>query len=60
MTIKEELIQELEQVSETELVKVLEFVRALKSTMPNANPLWQAYLASKRERAEVYRRLANS
>lgn len=59
MTIKEELIQELEQVSETELVKVLEFERSLKSTAPNANPLWQAYLASKRERAEVYRHLAN-
>ncbi len=35
MTIKEELIQELEQVSETELVKVLEFERSLKSTAPN-------------------------
>lgn len=49
MTIKGELIQELEKVSEAELVKVLEFVRSLKSTALNANPLWQAYLASKRE-----------
>lgn len=37
MTIKEELIQELEQVPETELVKVLEFVRALKSTTPRTH-----------------------
>lgn len=71
MTLKEELIQELEQVSETELVKVLEFVRSLRaapkgqslksnSTQSEVNPVWQAYLESKREREEVYRRLANS
>lgn len=71
MTLKEQLIQELEQVSETELVKVLEFVRSLRaaplgqslksnSTQSEVNPVWQAYLESKREREEVYRRLANS
>jgi hypothetical protein len=62
MTLKEELIQELEQVPEAELGKVLEFVRSLKAhaAQPDANPVWQAYLASKREREEVYRRLANS
>ncbi len=59
MTVKEELIQALEQVSETELVKVLEFVQSLKSnsTQSEVNPVWQAYLASEREREEVYRRL---
>ncbi|MFM7450175.1 MAG: hypothetical protein ACKO24_16455 [Leptolyngbyaceae cyanobacterium] len=62
MTLKEELMQELEQVTETELAKVLEFVRSLKSTSAPSedNPVWQAYLESKREREEVYRRLANS
>ena len=62
MTLKEELIQELEQVSETELVKVLKFVRSLKSnsTQSEADLVWQAYLVSEQEREEVYRRLANS
>ena len=62
MTIKEELIHELEQVPEVELVKVLEFVRSLKtsSLQSEDNPIWQAYLESEREREEVYRRLANS
>ncbi len=70
MTLKEELMQELEQMSEAELAKVLEFVRvhiveaapALKAHAAKAddNPVWQAYLESEREREEVYRRLANS
>jgi hypothetical protein len=62
MTLKEELMQELEQVPEAELAKVIEFVRSLKThaAQPDDNPVWQAYLASKREREEVYRRLANS
>ena len=71
MTIKEELIQELEQVPEIELVKVLEFVRSLRAapkgqslkstlTQPDTDPVWQAYLNSEREREEVYRRLASS
>lgn len=62
MTLKEELMQELEQVPETELAKVLEFVRSLKSTSAQSetDSVWQAYLESEREREEVYRRLASS
>ncbi len=70
MTLKEELMQELEQVPEAELAKVIEFVRVhvveatptLKSTLAQAgtDPVWQAYLESAREREEVYRRLASS
>lgn len=70
MTLKEELIQELKQVSEAELAKVLAFVRVhvveatptLKSTSAQSetDPLWQAYLESEQEREEVYRRLASS
>jgi hypothetical protein len=62
MTLKEELIQELEQVPEAELAKVLEFVRSLKSTSAQSetDSVWQAYLESEREREEVYRRLASS
>jgi len=62
MTLKEELMRELEQVPEADLAKVLQFVRALKaeSAQPIDSPVWQAYLESKQERAEVYRRLADS
>lgn len=64
MTVKEQLLQELEQMPEPTLQKVLEFVRSLTSEQPssdeNQDPCWQAYLESKREREEVYRRLANS
>jgi hypothetical protein len=70
MTLKEELIQELEHLSESDLLKVLEYVRGelSRSTSEGAtatesfgdDPVWQAYLASAQEREEVYRRLANS
>ena len=70
MTLKEELIQELEHLSESDLLKVLEYVRVelLRTTSEEAaaadpsgdDLVWQAYLASEQEREEVYRRLANS
>lgn len=71
MTVKEELIQELQQVPESELIKVLEFLRSLKANpidsgasgaLPNEGDpsVWNAYLESEREREEVYRRLASS
>ncbi len=61
MTIKEELFQELEQMPELEMKKVLEFVRSLKAQQESSeDKIWQAYLNSEREREEVYRRLANS
>ncbi|PZV06520.1 MAG: DUF2281 domain-containing protein [Leptolyngbya sp.] len=64
MTIKEQLIQELEQLPEAQLEEVLALVRSFKAE-PDTNSdqssrVWQAYLASKQEREEVYRRLANS
>ena len=63
MTAKEQLLQELDQVPEPVLLKLLEFLRSLKT---EEEPLkleaeaWQAYLDSERERKEVYERLANS
>ena len=62
MTIKEQLLQELDQVPESDLQKVLEFVRSLKAEKQSSinDRVWQAYLDSEREREEVYRRLANS
>jgi len=64
MTIKEQLIQELEQLPEAQLEAVLTLVRSLKAE-PDTNSdhssrFWQAYLASEQQYEEVYRRLANS
>lgn len=63
MTIKEQIMQELEQIPEPQLRQVLEFVRSWQApSQPDEVPseVWQAYLASERERKKVYRRLANS
>ncbi len=63
MTIQEKILQELEQVPEGMLTEVLEFIQALKKKLPVQSAdreIWQAYLASKADREEVYRRLANS
>jgi hypothetical protein len=63
MTAKDQLLQELDQVPEPLLLKVLEFVRSLKTEVEQQKleaQAWQAYLDSERERKEVYRRLANS
>lgn len=62
MTAKEQLLQELDQVPEAVLLKVLEFVRSLKTEEQQEleAKMWQAYLDSEQERNEVYQRLANS
>jgi hypothetical protein len=63
MTIKEQILQELEQIPESQLSELLEVVRIFKEKYQNNSDdseVWQAYLASKREREEVYRRLADS
>ena len=62
MTVKEQIIQELEQIPESTQKKVLEYLRNLKTEAKqhSENEAWQAYLESEREREEVYRRLADS
>ncbi|MEG4588138.1 DUF2281 domain-containing protein [Microcoleus sp. MOSTC5] len=63
MTAKDQLLQELDQVPEPLLLKVLEFVRSLKTEEEQQKleaKAWQGYLDSERERKEVYRCLANS
>ena len=63
MTAKDQLLQELDRVPEPMLQEVLEFLLALKAKYPvksDKSDVWNAYLASKKEREEVYRRLANS
>lgn len=62
MNTKELIIQELEQLPESLLLRVLESVRQLKNSEQVATKerIWQAYLESEHENEEVYRRLANS
>lgn len=63
MTIKEQIIEKIDQLPESALLEVLEFVRSIKNDEQQLNiddRVWQAYLDSEREREEVYRRLANS
>ncbi len=63
MTAKDQLLLELDQVPEPVLLKLLEFLRSLKTEEEQQqleSKAWQAYLDSERERKEVYRRLANS
>ncbi|XWK85729.1 MAG: DUF2281 domain-containing protein [Phormidium sp.] len=62
MTTKDQIIQELNQASESTLVKVLEFIHSLRNHEEREidEEVWQAYLKSEQEREEVYRRLANS
>ncbi|MBE9092640.1 DUF2281 domain-containing protein [Tychonema sp. LEGE 07203] len=63
MTTKEQILQELDRVPESAMEEVLEFVLTLQtkhSTHTEKSDVWKAYLASKKEREEVYRRLANS
>ncbi len=63
MTTKEQILQELDQLPESAMEEVLEFFLALQtkhSAQTQKSDVWKAYLASKKEREEVYRRLANS
>jgi hypothetical protein len=63
MTTQEKILQELEQIPEGMLIEVLEFIQALKNKVlvqSTDSEIWQAYLASKADREEVYRHLANS
>ncbi len=73
MTTREQLLQEIEQVPESLLNEILEFVRTLKgkdgATEDNKGSLldsqergraFAAYLESEEKWSEVYRRLAQS
>ncbi len=62
MNTKDLIIQELNQLPETLLPKVLESIRQLKNSEQHnrSEYVWQAYLESEQENEEVYQRLANS
>ena len=62
MNTKEQIIQEIEQVPESQLEEVLAFVRSLKVKPQEKthSKAVQAFLVSLEERKEVYQRLADS
>ncbi len=60
MNTKEQIILEVEQLSEQQLAKVLEFVRSLKVKPPSEGKAFGAYLESEEKWSGVYRRLADS
>jgi len=62
MTTKDQIIQALDDVPESALPEILDYVRGQKAqhSEPSVRKaVWDAYLASERERNEVYRRLAD-
>ncbi|PZV07401.1 MAG: DUF2281 domain-containing protein [Leptolyngbya sp.] len=63
MTTRDLIIQALDEIPESALPAILEYVRDLKAQQSESSvrkEVWDAYLASEREREEVYRRLADS
>ena len=62
MTTKDLIIQALDEVPESALPEILEYVRGQKAQHSALvrKEVWDAYQASLQEREEVYRRLANS
>ncbi len=62
MTTKDLIIQALDDVPESALSEILEYVRDRKEKQLQSlqERIWQAYLESEHERDEVYRRLADS
>jgi hypothetical protein len=67
MTIKEQIIQEIEQLSESELEQILNNIRQMKAqSLPTKtenseeDPFFKAYLETIPQWEEVCSRLANS
>jgi hypothetical protein len=59
MNTKDLIIQEINQLPEALLPKVLESIQQLRE-QDNSDRVRQAYLESEQENQEVYQRLANS
>ena len=62
MKTQEKIIEEIKQLTEEELINLLEYIQSLKikSQYSLKDKIWEAYLESEQEREEVYQRLANS
>jgi hypothetical protein len=61
-TLKEQILEALDQVPDEALLEILGYVQALKPgpNFATTDEVRQAYLDSEKEHEEVYRRLANS
>ena len=61
-TLKEQILAELDQLSVEALTATLAYVKAQRGSVDEAqdSAFLQAYQRSKQNRAEVYRRLADS
>ena len=55
-----QVLREIEQLNPEEQLEVISHTTELVKRQISGNSVWQAYLESKQERQEVYRRLANS
>lgn len=62
MNTKEQIVREIDSLSEPQLQKLLELIHLLKlkPEATNHSKAVQAFLVSLEERQEVYRRLADS
>ncbi|MDX2240368.1 MAG: hypothetical protein NW224_06785 [Leptolyngbyaceae cyanobacterium bins.302] len=63
MTTKDLIIQALDEIPESALLEILEYVRGRKTEHSEPvvrKEVWDAYQTSLQERDEVYRRLADS
>jgi len=62
MTTRDQIIQALDDIPESALLEILDYVRNRqeKQSQSLQERIWQAYLESENERDEVYRRLADS
>ena len=56
----QQVLKEIEQLTPQEQLEVISHTTEQLKRQTTTNPIWQAYLQSKQEREEVYRRLANS
>ncbi|MGB3308123.1 MAG: DUF2281 domain-containing protein [Nodosilinea sp.] len=61
-TLKNKILEEIDDLPAETLAEILAYVKSHKPSAKTAedSAVWQAYQRSKQERAEVYRRLANS
>jgi hypothetical protein len=56
----QKVLNDIEQLSAEEQLEVISYATEQLKRRTAANPVWQAYQASKQERQEVYRRLADA
>ncbi|GAB4306273.1 MAG: hypothetical protein Fur0025_48260 [Oscillatoriaceae cyanobacterium] len=55
-----QVLRDIEQLTPQEQLAVINYATEQLHRRAASNAIWQAYLESKQERQEVYRRLANS